>query len=312
MFDVTDACNFRCKHCYKAHPDICKDLEINIIERFLKDVESNGFVPSIVISGGEPLMYKNIFKLLDLVCDGRSVRINTNGILLDKYYERLKKYNNIRIQVSLDGYDDETFFEVRNNHSFAKIVNNTVRAYEAGLDIYFRSTLTGVTFANYEKFIEVSKSTGVPLVIRPMYNTGEISQQQLRIEFEDLCIWQKDVIEKNYLEYVGCKDLITESSCPLLNRDTIFSVLTVDNYGRIFPCQMLRGNKFYMGSIYRDSFKSIFLNAEKIVKELEKIIHNDSCERCGFRKQFGNGTCVPACYLGNKKCVKEKIYGVRK
>lgn len=310
MFDVTDHCNFQCKHCYKEQPDNYVDLELENIKRFLEDIEKRGYMPSIVISGGEPLLYKNIIPLLDYVCDGRKVRINTNGILLDKNYEKLKKYKNLKIQVSLDGYDDDTFYRVRNNHSFAKIIGNTVAAYKVGLDVYFRATLTSETLDNYEKFIDVSKSVGVPLVIRPMYNTGEESQQDLKIEFDELCSWQEDVLNKGYLSYIGGRDLISESSCPLMNHDTIFSILTVDNYGNIYPCSILRSEKFYMGSIYSDSFEKIFSSAEKVTVSLNEIINSKSCKQCGFRKNFGNGTCVPSCYLGNKQCVKEKIHGV--
>lgn len=311
MFDVTDKCNFKCKHCYKKQSDSYTDLDIEVIIRFLKELEERGHIPSIVISGGEPLLYKQLYNLLDFVCDGRSVRVNTNGILLNQNYEKLLKYNNLHIQVSLDGYNDETFYQIRNNHYFEQIIVNTKKAYEAGLNVYFRATLTSKTIDQYEKFIDVSKETKIPLVIRPMYNTGEPEQQKLKIKFEDLCQWQQNISDNNYLEYTGGKNLISESSCPLLQKNLIFSTLTVDNKGRVFPCQLLRSDQFYMGSIYNDSFDSIFSNSKKIVSSIKNIINSDGCRKCGFRENFGNGTCVSACYLGNKKCVKNKILGGR-
>ncbi len=309
MFDVTDHCNFNCKHCYKNQPDDYVDLKINGILSFLREFEKRNQKPSIVISGGEPLLYEDLYKLLDCVCDGRSVRVNTNGLLLKRDCERLLKYKNLRIQVSLDGYDDYTFYQVRNNHSFGKIVENTKAVFDKGLEVYFRATLTNKTIDNYEKFIELSKLTGVPLVIRPMYNTGEVEQQSLKIAFEDLCRWQQFVIQKGQIEYTGGRNLISESSCPLLHKDLIYSTLTVDNYGKVFPCQLLRSKDFYMGSIYENTYEEIFSKGRKIVSSLENIINSDSCRKCGFRKNFGNGTCVSACYLGNKKCVKDKIMG---
>lgn len=307
MFDVTDHCNFNCKHCYKNQPDDYVDLDCDSIICFLSTLEKNGHKPSIVISGGEPLLYKNLYDLLDVICDGRYVRINTNGILLKDNYSKLLKYKNLHIQVSLDGYDENTFFQIRNNHSFDCIVSNTKLAYENNLDAYFRATLTNKTINNYEKFIDLSKSTGVPLVIRPMYNTGEEEQQVLKIEFVDLCKWQETVINKGQIEYTGGKDLISESSCPLLHKDLVYSTLTVDNYGKVYPCQLLRGNQFYMGSIYSDTYEEIFAKNAHIVSALRGIIESETCKKCGFRKKFGNGTCVSACYLGNKMCVKDKI-----
>lgn len=309
MFDVTDHCNFNCKHCYKKQPDNYVDLSFDKIVSFLNEFEKRGQKPSIVISGGEPLLYKHLFNLLNFVCDGRSVRVNTNGILLKRDYSKLLRYKNLRIQVSLDGYDGETFYQVRNNYSFESIVVNAKTAFENGLDVYFRATLTNKTIDGYEKFITLSQSTGIPLVIRPMYNTGEIEQQELEIEFEDLCKWQQTVIHKGQIKFTGGRDLISESSCPLLHKDLIYSTLTVDNHGKVFPCQLLRSDQFYMGCIFNDTYEKIFSKGKEIVGTLNNILNSDSCQKCGFRKNFGNGTCVSACYLGNKQCVKDKIMG---
>lgn len=309
MFDVTDNCNFNCKHCYKNQPDNYVDLDVKSIIKFLKEFNIRNQRPGIVISGGEPLLYKGLYDLLDYVCDGRSVRVNTNGLSLDKHYDKLLKYKNLRVQVSLDGYDVDTFFQVRNVRCFERIVENTKIAAAAGLDVYFRATLTNKTLNNYEHFISVSKMAKIPIVIRPMYNTGELEQQELKIEFEDLCEWQNNVIKKGQIEYTGGKNLISESSCPILHKDLIYSTLTVDNYGRVYPCQLLRSAKFYLGNISSNSYEEIFSDNEHVVLALKKIIDSDMCQKCGFRKNFGNGTCVPACYIGNKKCVKNQIVG---
>lgn len=307
MFDVTDHCNFHCKHCYKNQPNNYVDLEVDKVICFLNEFINRGHKPGIVISGGEPLLYDNLYDLLDYVCDGRKVRVNTNGITLDRHYNRLLNYKNLCVQVSLDGYNDDTFFQVRSNHGFEKIVSNTTTAFKNNLDVYFRATLTNKTINNYEQFISLSKKTGVPIVIRPMYNTGEPEQQELKIEFDNLCKWQETVIRKGQIEYTGGRNLISESSCPILHKDLIYSTLTVDNLGRVYPCQLLRSEKFYLGSIYTDTYEQIFSDSERIVTALRQIIYSESCQKCGFRNNFGNGTCVPACYIGSKNCVNHKI-----
>ena len=309
MFDVTDHCNFSCKHCYKNQPDNYVDLDVDKIIWFVDEFQKRGEYPGVVISGGEPLLYGPLYAMLDHICDGRSVRVNTNGIALDRHCGRLMKYKNLRVQVSLDGYDDDTFYQVRNNHAFERIVENTKMAFDKGLDVYFRATLTSRTLDQYERFIAVSKKTGVPIVIRPMYNTGEPEQQELKIEFEDLCKWQEQVIQKGQIEYTGGRNLISESSCPILHRDLIYSTLTVDNHGCVYPCQLLRSDLFYMGNITTDSFETLFSDNERIVTALRQIVESENCRKCGFRNNFGNGTCVPACYIGNKKCIKNKIMG---
>ena len=39
MFDVTDNCNFRCKHCYKKQPDDYTDLRSESIIKFLNEAK---------------------------------------------------------------------------------------------------------------------------------------------------------------------------------------------------------------------------------------------------------------------------------
>lgn len=308
MFDVTDYCNFRCKHCYKNQPDECLDLDLMHIKKFIKMLQSRGINPNIVLSGGEPFLHNQLYDILDYVCDGRSVRVNTNGILLDENnINKLKKYKNLKIQVSLDGYDKESFFEVRNNDGFDCILKNTVMAFKTGLDIYFRATITNKTINSYEKFIDLSKKVGVPLIMRAFYNTGEVEQQELKVEFAQLCDWQENIIKKNQIKYTGGRNLLAENSCPLIRENVRYSTLTVDNHGRVYPCQLLRTSKFYMGNIITDSFENIFADYDKRRDILKKIIDSDSCNKCGFRKNIGDGTCVPSCFVGNRLCVKEKI-----
>ena len=312
MFDITDHCNFTCKHCYKSQSGNYTDLANEAIISFLEEIKirENNNLP-VVISGGEPLMYEKLLQLLDYICDGRKVRINTNGVLLDRYYERLTKYHNLVLQISLDGYDDKTFFQVRNNHLFQKIVDNSIEASKAGLELYFRATLTAKTISNYEGFVSISKKTGIPLVIRPMYNTGEPAQQELKVEYSKLCEWLDKAIADGNLEYLGGRNLISESSCPLLNEKLIYSTLTVDNKGNVYPCQLLRSRQFYMGNIYSDSYDDIFSKGNIIVSNILEIINSKSCKQCGFRSHFGDGTCLSACYIGNKRCVKDKIAGLK-
>ena len=307
MFDVTDGCNFRCKHCYKKQSTEPCELGFDSISQFYTEMNKNGFYPNVIISGGEPLLYSELYKLLDFVPSDKKCRVNTNGAELDKHIEKFKKYHNLCIQVSLDGYDNETFFSVRNNHLFSKIIENTIRARECGLDTYFRATLTNSTITSFSKFIDLSKSTGIPITIRPFYNTGKKSQESLIVDFDNLLKWHKIVSDNDLFEYTGGKNLISENSCPLLKPITVFSALTIDNHGRVYPCQLLRSDKFYMGSIINDSFEKIFSKSQIIVDKLKSIINSSSCQKCGFRNNFGDGTCVPSCLLGNKNCVLHKI-----
>ncbi|WP_366937220.1 radical SAM protein [uncultured Bacteroides sp.] len=307
MFDITDNCNFRCNHCYKNFDDTPIDLDYDRVLHFLNQLEASGYHPNIVISGGEPLLYPQIVSLLNALGGKYNIRINTNGLFLDKYLTAFLNVQNLKIQISLDGYDSDTFFAVRNNFNFEKIVQNAKLAHDAGLNVYFRATLTSKTYDNYENFFDLSHRIGIPLVLRPMVNTGEDRQQNLSIGYETLVHWCEEIAQKDYFVWTGGRNILSENACPL--QRNIISILTVDNKGNVYPCSLLRGKHFYMGNINTDTLEEILSHAEAAFNEVTKILNSTSCQACGFRKQIGDGTCVASCYFGNKKCVGLKIKG---
>lgn len=308
MLDVTDKCNFRCAHCYKKQDAVGIDLPLDLIEQFLDDVEANGKCNSIVISGGEPLLYSEIEALLNRLNGKYHIRVNTNGYYVDKYIDFLKTIKNLKVQISMDGYDDNTFYQIRKNHGFIKIIQNGIEAKKNNIDVYYRATLTSKTLNNYEEFIRLSEKIGIPFIIRPIVNTGEERQQNLCIDYSRLLDWYKEIEEKDYLVYTAGHSPLTENSCPLMKDNPSISILTIDNMGDIYPCSLLRGNKFLMGNLKYDSLDSLGKSINDVILNLKNIVFSDSCHKCGFRETLGDGTCAVSCYFGNKKCIKKKIY----
>lgn len=248
-----------------------------------------------------------MFPLLNALGGKYNIRINTNGLFLDKYLTAFLNVQNLKIQISLDGYDSDTFFAVRNNFNFEKIIQNAKLAHDAGLNVYFRATLTSKTYDKYENFFDLSHRIGIPLVLRPMVNTGEDRQQNLSIGYETLVHWCEEIAQKDYFVWTGGRNILSENACPL--QRNIISILTVDNKGNVYPCSLLRGKHFYMGNINTDTLEEILSHAETAFNEVTKILNSRSCQACGFRKQIGDGTCIASCYFGNKKCVGLKIKG---
>lgn len=128
MFDVTDRCNFRCSHCYKEQDVRGTDLPFDAISHFLDEIECQKGCSSIVISGGEPLLYPELDRLLLMLNSRYAVRVNTNGYYLNEHIDSLKGIASLRLQVSLDGYDEESFYLIRHAHAFDRIVKNTIKA----------------------------------------------------------------------------------------------------------------------------------------------------------------------------------------
>lgn len=133
---VTDRCNFRCTYCmprdkfgrehaFLAHEDILRYEEISRLARIFSGLG----VRKIRITGGEPLMRKNLDRLVAMLAEipGLELTLTTNGALLARHASALKAAGLHRITVSLDALDD-TVFRQMNDADFP------VRNVLAGID----------------------------------------------------------------------------------------------------------------------------------------------------------------------------------
>lgn len=143
---VTDKCNFRCQYCMPAEifgPDfkfLPKDeiLSFEEIER-LAVVFSKLGVRKLRITGGEPLLRKNISSLISRLTDIEDIDdigLTTNGVLLAKEADNLKRAGLKRVNVSLDALNDEIFKRINGRGVGSKVVLNGIEAaIRAGLGV---------------------------------------------------------------------------------------------------------------------------------------------------------------------------------
>ncbi|HFJ9425380.1 GTP 3',8-cyclase MoaA [Bacillus cereus] len=143
---VIDRCNFRCTYCMPAEifgPDYAflKDeflLTFDEIERLAKLFVNIG-VRKIRITGGEPLLRKDLTKLIARLVkiDGLiDIGLTTNAIHLTKQAKALKEAGLHRVNVSLDAIDDDIFKNINGRNINTKpVIKGIIAAKEAGLEV---------------------------------------------------------------------------------------------------------------------------------------------------------------------------------
>ena len=89
---VTYACNFICDHCEStSHPGAEWGLPFETIARLIGEIGEMG-VKHLSISGGEPLVRKDLFDIIDVANNqGLRVHLATNGSLVERNRERLAR-----------------------------------------------------------------------------------------------------------------------------------------------------------------------------------------------------------------------------
>ncbi|MDD2879061.1 MAG: GTP 3',8-cyclase MoaA [Rhodoferax sp.] len=145
---VTDRCNFRCNYCmpkeifdkdyaYLKHTDL---LTFEEITRMARVFVAHG-VEKIRLTGGEPLLRKNLEQLIEQLAELRTptgkpldITLTTNGSLLARKAQSLKDAGLQRVTVSLDGLDDAVFRSMNDvDFPVADVLDGIEAARAAGL-----------------------------------------------------------------------------------------------------------------------------------------------------------------------------------
>ncbi len=156
---VTDRCNFRCNYCMpkevftKDYPYLPHSalLSFEEITRLAKVFLSHG-VRKIRLTGGEPLLRKNLEVLITQLADLRTpeghaldLTLTTNGSLLAKKAKALKAAGLHRVTVSLDGLDDAIFRSMNDvDFPVADVLAGIDAAREAGLGLDAKGQFSGI------------------------------------------------------------------------------------------------------------------------------------------------------------------------
>ena len=144
VWNITRQCNLKCVHCYNDSGTKADDeLSTQEAKDVLRDLADFG-VPSVLFSGGEPLMRKDLFELLGLGRElGLRTVISTNGTLITADVARQIKAHDVSyVGISLDGIGpvNDRFRAVEG--AFDQAVRGIRNCQNEGVRIGLRLTLT--------------------------------------------------------------------------------------------------------------------------------------------------------------------------
>ena len=141
---VTDKCNFRCGYCmpkdiYNSSYQFLKKAEILSFEEIelLVNSFSDLGVEKVRLTGGEPLLRKNIHKLVERIKVNNKIKdvcITTNGVLMTKEAVNNLKLSGLdRITFSLDSINESSFKKISDtNYTPSDVIQGIENALSAG------------------------------------------------------------------------------------------------------------------------------------------------------------------------------------
>ena len=201
---VTDRCDFRCTYC------MSKDMKFlpkkNILSLEELDRLCNTFidlgVKKIRITGGEPLVRKNIIELFNslgkkLGKELEELTLTTNGSQLDRFAKDLFNSGVRRVNISLDSLNKNKFKRITRNGDFDKVIKGIMTAKNVGLKIKINTVaLKGINDDEILKLVNWCGENKFSLTFIEVMPMGEIGEK--RIDQYMPLTEVKNLIQKKY------------------------------------------------------------------------------------------------------------------
>ncbi|MGD0172539.1 MAG: radical SAM protein [Halobacteriota archaeon] len=165
VWNYTDACNLRCKHCYQGAGKMSKD-ELSLDERLnIVDQLADNDVVAIAFSGGEALLRDDFWEVARYASSkGLYLSLATNGTLLTKdVVRRLRDVGVEYFEISLDSVDPVKHDAFRGvNGAWERTVagiKNVVA--QDGAYSCIANTITNENYRELDALVALSRKLGV-------------------------------------------------------------------------------------------------------------------------------------------------------
>jgi MoaA/NifB/PqqE/SkfB family radical SAM enzyme len=165
VWNVTNRCNLRCKHCYISAEDRAYSDELTTQEAksFINDLAEMK-IPVLLLSGGEPLIRPDVFELGRYATNlNLRVVVSTNGTLITPQVARKIKDAGIQyVGVSVDGLPDthDRFRGMKG--AFDKAIAGIRNSLDAGVKAGMRMTITADNNDDLPGVFDLVEKEGIP------------------------------------------------------------------------------------------------------------------------------------------------------
>ncbi len=172
--EIVAACNLKCTHCFAGElPRKEEPLTLKELDALFATLASVGTF-RIGLTGGEPLLRRDLFEIIDLATDhGLHPCITTNGLLITEEIAReFGKRKLVWLNVSLEGATAETNDRIRGKGTFDQVRERlSLLSRHAHFTLAF--TIMKTNLEEMRDCVEFAYQVGAhTAVFRPLYPVG--------------------------------------------------------------------------------------------------------------------------------------------
>ena len=222
VWNITQACNLSCQHCYQNAHERPDSDELSTEEKLdLIDQMGEEFVPFVAFAGGEPLVAPDIWPVLERCrLRGMHVTLATNGTLLTpEMCARLKDANVKYVEVSLDSIDPDVHNAFRGQpRSWERTVQGIRNCVASGIKTGMATCFTRHTAHRVDDTIQFALDLGCKTFSHfnfiPVGRGKEIMQ-------DDLTPGQRELLLRRLQEHLTESKITIVSTAPQFGRACI-------------------------------------------------------------------------------------------
>lgn len=181
-FSLLAECNSQCVMCYASKIKRLSDSYLTVDEyRDIWKQASRLGAFSVILSGGEPTLRKDIFDIISVMDPNNTIfALVTNSLNLNKdYLADLKKAGVATIHLSLDSTHATTNDKVRGKEGhFQKVMESIVLAKELGFAVYLSSVIMHNGLDKMREMSQFAKANGIGIVFSLACVSGNWAEEK--------------------------------------------------------------------------------------------------------------------------------------
>ncbi len=299
--DVTWRCNERCVHCYLDHDDL-GEMTYAEIEDLMTQMAAAG-VFFLTISGGEPLLRKDLF---DIIRRAReltfNVKLKTNAILIrEKEAALIRELGVETVQVSIYSHRAEV------HDAITKVKGSLQRSLDAirfmvsqGLKVTLANVVMKQTRFDYPEVQKLAAKIGAAFTLDPTITphiNGDRSLLRLNIDCNALReIMNDKTIAGEEDQFIAVAPGADEDVMDSIPCSAGHSACYISPYGDVYPCVQfplpsgnVRQQKFIDIWKYSPQLEEVRSIRSRDLPVCSSCAHVGGCSRCpGLAYMEGN------------------------
>ena len=288
---VTNRCNLQCEHCvYDSGKLNMVDMSFETVKKLNIGFKNMG-VKEVHITGGEPLLNKELFNMINyLHSEGYLVRLQSNGYLINKEVARKLKTNGVdHILISIDGlYETHNKFR-GNSKSFTAACEAVKICIDEGI---FTRVNTVVSKFNINRIKDLMKKMNELKVNQHSFFYLTPMGRGVNLKDSILSLSEWKTIQNEILSYgkeLGCSSKIRIQDV-FHEGDMVYEGLDIcrkDNClimsnGNVYHCVFFVNSPYCLGNIYEDDILEIWNRLPDLLNSIN-LKRKKSCNmfKCG-------------------------------